>query len=64
MKGERGEQYLVDADGKKSSVVLPVEEYERLLEDLHDLAAVAERRDEKCISLAEMKRRLKRNGLL
>ncbi len=36
-----------------------IKKYNRLLEDLHDLAVVAERRDEKPISLEEMKRRLK-----
>ncbi len=35
-----------------------MERYRRLLEDRHDLAAVAERRHEPTISLAEMKRRL------
>lgn len=37
-----------------------VEEYERLLGDLHDLAVVAERRSEKPISIEEMKRRMGR----
>jgi hypothetical protein len=35
-----------------------------LLEDLHDLAVVAERRKETPISLEEMKRRLKKDGVL
>jgi len=34
------------------------------MEDLHDLAVVAERRDEESISLQELKRRLKKDGLL
>ncbi len=58
------EQYVVDTKGKKISVILSVERYERLLEDLHDLAVVAERRGEKAISLDEMKLRLKKNGIL
>ena len=58
------EQYVVDGDGKRTAVILPIEQYERLLEDLHDLAMVAERRGEKPISLAEMKRRLTRDSLL
>lgn len=28
-------QYIVDANGHKTAVVLPIEEYEELLEDLH-----------------------------
>lgn len=58
------EQYVVDTHGKKLSVILPLERYERLMEDLHDLAIVAERRDEQPISFEEMKRRLKQDGLL
>jgi hypothetical protein len=58
------EQYIVDEKGERTAVVLPIDQYEELLEDLHDLAVVAERRKEKSISLAEMKRRLKRDGIL
>lgn len=58
------EQYVVDPKGKKLSVILSLERYERLMEDLHDLAVVAERRDEKTISFEEMKRRLKKDDIL
>ena len=58
------ERYVTDAKGAKRGVVLSLSRYRHLLEDLHDLAAVAERRDEPTISLAEMKRRLKRSGRL
>lgn len=58
------EQYVVDAKGKKTGVILPLERYEQLLEDLHDLAVIAERRDEEPISLEEMKQRLKKDGIL
>jgi hypothetical protein len=39
-------QYITDADGKKISIILPLADYEELLEDLEDLAAIAERRSE------------------
>jgi len=52
------EQFVVDAKGNKTSVILPFKRYQKLMEDLHDLAIVAERRDEEPVSLAEMKRRL------
>ncbi|HVS20530.1 MAG TPA: hypothetical protein VHD88_01715 [Pyrinomonadaceae bacterium] len=58
------EQYVVDSEGRKTGVLLSLEQYERLLEDLHDLAVVAERRDEEPISLEELKRRLKKDGLI
>ena len=57
------EQYVVDADGKRTAVIVPIEQYERLLEDLHDFAVVAARRGEEPISLGEMKRRLMQDGL-
>ena len=58
------EQYVTDTKGKKVSVILSLERYERLMEDLHDLAIVAERRNEQPISFEEMKRRLKKDGIL
>jgi PHD/YefM family antitoxin component YafN of YafNO toxin-antitoxin module len=58
------EQFVVDSKGKKTGVILSLKRYRKLMEDLHDLAVVAERRDEDPISLEEMKRRLKRDGIL
>ena len=58
------EQYIVDEKGQKTAVILPIEEYEELLEDLHDLAVIAERRDEPTITFEELKKRLKEDGLL
>jgi len=58
------EQYDTDTKGKKVSVILSLERYERLMEDLHDLAIIAERRDEQPISIEEMRRRLKKDGIL
>lgn len=39
-------QYLTDEAGNKVAVVLPIEEYEELMEDLDDLAYLANHRDE------------------
>lgn len=58
------EQYIVDEKGQRTAVVLPVEEYEELLEDLNDLAIIAERRDEPTIAFEELKKRLMEDGLL
>jgi PHD/YefM family antitoxin component YafN of YafNO toxin-antitoxin module len=58
------EQYVIDAAARKTGVLLSLEYYERLMEDLHDLAAVAERRDEEPISLDDLKQRLKQDGLI
>ena len=56
-------QYLTNEKGKKTAVVMPIEDYEKLREDMDDLAVIAERRDEETIPHAEFKRRLKRNGV-
>jgi prevent-host-death family protein len=57
-------EYLVDSRGKKKAVIVPLAEYRRMVEDLHDLAVVAERREEGTISLEEMRRRLRARGLV
>jgi len=57
-------RFIVDEKGKRVSVVLPVDEYEELLEDLHDLAVVVERRREPAVSHSALKQRLKAGGLL
>ncbi len=43
-------EYLTDEAGQKTAVVVPIEEYKELLEDLHDLAIIAERKNEPSIS--------------
>jgi PHD/YefM family antitoxin component YafN of YafNO toxin-antitoxin module len=57
-------QYIIDQKGKKKAVLLPLKDYERLIEDLHDLAVVAARKREKPISLDELKRKLKKDDLI
>lgn len=57
-------QYVVDTEGRRTSVLLPLEEYETLLEDLSDLATVAERHDEAISSHADVVSKLKADGLL
>ena len=39
-------QFVVDEKGAKKAIILPIKEYEELLEDLEDLAVIAERRHE------------------
>ena len=43
-------------------MVLPINDYEKLLEDLNDLAVVAERRDEPVIHHDQFIADLKRDG--
>jgi predicted DNA-binding protein len=56
-------QYLTDSKGKKTFVVLRIEEYEELMEDF-DLAVMAERKDDQKIDFEEFQKGLKRDGLI
>ncbi|NLO77300.1 MAG: type II toxin-antitoxin system Phd/YefM family antitoxin [Methanomicrobiales archaeon] len=55
------QQYIVDENGKKISVVLPFSEYQKMQEDMHDLMIIAERKNEDTLSIAEIKKRLGRS---
>lgn len=57
-------QYLTDDTGQKVGVVLPVQQFDELMEDIEDLAAVAERREEPTMTHEEVLAELKRDGLL
>ena len=51
--------YVVDENGRRKSVVLSMKEYQELLEDLDDLALIAERKDEPVEPLEAVKKSLK-----
>jgi hypothetical protein len=57
-------KYIVDDKGDRSAVIIPINEYEELMEDLHDLAVIAERREEPVIWFEELKKKLRADGLL
>jgi hypothetical protein len=57
-------KFITDENGLKLEAVLPITEYEELLEDLEDLAAIAERKDDKAIPWETVKKELIANGLL
>ena len=57
-------KYIVDESGKKTDIILPMDEYQSLIEDLHDIAVIAERKDEPAISMEELKRRLRADGVI
>jgi hypothetical protein len=58
------EQFIVDESGNRTAVILPLPDYEELLEDLHDLAIIAERKDEPVISFEDLEKELKDDHLL
>jgi len=57
-------QFIIDENGDRKSVVLPVETYEEMLEDIQDLVAIAERKDEESVPFNDVMKKLKADGLL
>jgi PHD/YefM family antitoxin component YafN of YafNO toxin-antitoxin module len=57
-------QYITNQAGEKTAVILSLDEFQELIEDIEDLAAVAERRDEPTVSHDEFIAELKRDGLI
>ena len=51
-------RFVVDETGRRRSVLLPIAEYQALLEDLEDLAVIAERREEPVEPLEVVRKRL------
>ena len=63
MEVESEVRYLVDKKGNKTDVVLILEEYEELIEDIHDLSIALERQNDKRMTLRELEERLKEDGV-
>jgi hypothetical protein len=61
---ELNPQYITNEAGEKISVVLPMAKFQELLEEIEDLAAIAERRDEPTISHEELIKELKQDGII
>lgn len=57
-------EYVVNPAGEKTAVIVPIDNFEELLEDIEDLAAVAERREEPAITHEQLLTELKQDGLL
>jgi len=57
-------KFVTDAAGHQTAVMLPIEEYNGLLEELDDLAVVAERVPESTIPHEQVVKELKSDGYL
>jgi hypothetical protein len=57
-------KYITDESGKKTEVVLSMETFNQLIEDLEDLAVIAERRDESVTTQEDFIAELKSDGLI
>lgn len=51
-------QYIKSQKGEDSLVVLPIKEFNRLIEDYNDLIVIEDRRNEEKISLQDLKQNL------
>jgi len=56
--------YLTDERGERTAVVLPISDYQQLIEDLADLAVVAERRNEPTVPHDQFVADLRQDGTL
>jgi hypothetical protein len=57
-------QYVTNEAGEKTAVILPIDQFQELIEDIEDLAAAAERRDEPTTPHKDLVAELKRDGLI
>jgi len=57
-------QYIIDEAGHKTAVILSLNTYRELMEDLADLAAVAERKSEATITHEDLVAELKADGFV
>lgn len=50
----RNVQYVTDKNGERTAVILPLEEYEELLEDLHVIRVAKETKDDTARPLSDV----------
>ncbi|MDX6382615.1 MAG: hypothetical protein QOK48_188 [Blastocatellia bacterium] len=58
----RNVQYVTDAKGERTAVILPLDEYEELLEDLHVSRIAKETKDEPTRPLGEVLEEMRSAG--
>jgi hypothetical protein len=58
------ERFITDENGKRLSVIMSYRKYQRMVEDLHDLGVLVERRDDPTVSFEQFKEQLKADGLV
>lgn len=56
--------YITNEAGEKTAVILPIDRFESLLEDIEDLATVAARKEELTTNHADLLAELKQDGLI
>jgi PHD/YefM family antitoxin component YafN of YafNO toxin-antitoxin module len=57
-------QYIMDDTGRQTAVIIPIKEFNQLMEDIEDLTAAAERINEPTILHENLVADLKKDGYL
>lgn len=60
----RNVQYITNENGQRTAVIMPIEEYEELLEDLHVTRIAKETKDDERIPWEQVKTELVSEGKL
>jgi PHD/YefM family antitoxin component YafN of YafNO toxin-antitoxin module len=55
---QKTKRYVITEKGQKTGVLLSLKEYRTMIEDLHDLAVIAERKDEPSEPISVVKEKL------
>ena len=58
----RNVQYVTDSKGERTAVILPLDEYQELLEDMHVIRVAGETNDEPTRPLTEIVEELRNAG--
>ena len=58
----RNVQYVTDANGERTAVILPLDEYQEVLEDMHVIRVAEETKDEPTRPLTEVVEELRTAG--
>ena len=58
----RNVQYITDAQDERTAVILPLDEYEELLEDMHVIRVAEETKDEPSRPLNDVVEEMRRAG--
>ena len=58
----RNVQYITDANGERTAVILPLDEYQELLEDMHVIRVAEETKNDPVRPLSEVVEELRNAG--
>lgn len=57
-------QYVTDEKGQKTAVLIDIDSYEDMIEDIESLALIADSKNQPKISISDVRKNLKKHGIL